>query len=210
VDGRNRKRTVIAAIAVPGEDRVMLDLRPSCERCDRALPASSHDARICTFECTFCAECADGPLGGRCPNCTGELVQRPAWEFPEEDRPGVVLRRYADAWQAGDLDTLIACYADDFTLHYAGANRFAGIHVGRDAALGVMAEVSTIAARTLRSVDGVLVGDHGGALVVTEELTREGETAVLSRVLRYRIADGLLRECWLHDTDQALIDHLWR
>lgn len=188
----------------------MLDLRPVCERCDRTLPASSRDARICTFECTFCADCADGELAGRCPNCTGELVPRPAWELTDEDRPGVVLRRYADAWQAGDLDALIGCYADDFTLHYAGANRFAGTHVGRDAALGVMAEVSTIAPRTLRSVDDVLSGGGGGALVVTEELTRDGETAVLSRVLRYRVADGLLRECWLHDEDQALIDHLWR
>jgi hypothetical protein len=55
----------------------MLDLRPNCECCDRDLPADSAEARICTFECTFCASCADGVLGGRCPNCSGELVARP-------------------------------------------------------------------------------------------------------------------------------------
>jgi len=55
----------------------MLELRPSCECCDHDLPPDSFDARICSFECTFCAGCADGVLGGRCPNCGGELVRRP-------------------------------------------------------------------------------------------------------------------------------------
>ncbi|MCA9589733.1 MAG: DUF1272 domain-containing protein [Myxococcales bacterium] len=55
----------------------MLELRPGCECCDRDLPADSRDARICSFECTFCAECADSKLNGTCPNCGGELVPRP-------------------------------------------------------------------------------------------------------------------------------------
>ncbi|AWQ18560.1 hypothetical protein NS303_04990 [Pantoea ananatis] len=55
----------------------MLELRPNCERCDVDLPAASHDARICSFECTFCAACAEQHLQGRCPNCGGELVRRP-------------------------------------------------------------------------------------------------------------------------------------
>ncbi len=55
----------------------MLELRPNCERCDRDLPPDSVDARICSFECTFCAACADDPFAGRCPNCGGELVRRP-------------------------------------------------------------------------------------------------------------------------------------
>ena len=55
----------------------MLSLRPNCECCDRDLPADSADARICSFECTFCASCCDDRLAGRCPNCGGELVARP-------------------------------------------------------------------------------------------------------------------------------------
>lgn len=55
----------------------MLELRPNCECCDRDLPPSSEDARICTFECTFCATCADHVLRGICPNCGGNLVARP-------------------------------------------------------------------------------------------------------------------------------------
>ena len=55
----------------------MLQLRPNCECCDRDLKPESPDARICTFECTYCADCADKVLKGRCPNCGGNLERRP-------------------------------------------------------------------------------------------------------------------------------------
>ncbi|MDB5827980.1 MAG: hypothetical protein JWQ73_2200 [Variovorax sp.] len=55
----------------------MLEMRPGCECCDRDLPPDSSDARICTFECTFCSDCAEARLDGVCPNCGGDLVQRP-------------------------------------------------------------------------------------------------------------------------------------
>ena len=55
----------------------MLQLRPNCECCNRDLPPESEDARICSFECTFCRGCVDGVLNGRCPNCGGELLARP-------------------------------------------------------------------------------------------------------------------------------------
>jgi uncharacterized protein len=55
----------------------MLQLRPNCECCDRDLPPESSEARICSFECTFCVACADTKLKGTCPNCGGELLQRP-------------------------------------------------------------------------------------------------------------------------------------
>jgi hypothetical protein len=65
----------------------MLQLRPNCECCDRDLPPDSAEARICTFECTFCAACADKTLRGVCPNCGGELVRRPI-------RPARLLIKY--------------------------------------------------------------------------------------------------------------------
>lgn len=55
----------------------MLQLRPNCECCNADLPPESAQARICSFECTFCATCADSVLNGKCPNCGGELVPRP-------------------------------------------------------------------------------------------------------------------------------------
>lgn len=55
----------------------MLELRPNCECCDRDLPPESTEAFICTYECTFCRGCQDVLPGQRCPNCGGDLVQRP-------------------------------------------------------------------------------------------------------------------------------------
>lgn len=55
----------------------MLALRPNCECCDKDLPPAAPDAMICTFECTFCADCAAEVFGGICPNCRGNLVARP-------------------------------------------------------------------------------------------------------------------------------------
>lgn len=55
----------------------MLQLRPNCECCNRDLPPEALDAVICSFECTFCRNCATTTLMGKCPNCGGELVTRP-------------------------------------------------------------------------------------------------------------------------------------
>jgi len=55
----------------------MLQLRPTCEHCDKPLPPASTEARICSFECTFCAECVETVLHDVCPNCGGGFVPRP-------------------------------------------------------------------------------------------------------------------------------------
>ena len=55
----------------------MLELRPNCECCDADLSPHALNARICSFECTFCQTCADEKLQGICPNCGGELLRRP-------------------------------------------------------------------------------------------------------------------------------------
>ena len=64
-----------------------LQLRPNCEFCDKDLPPHAVEARICSYECTFCAECADNKLANVCPNCGGGFAPRPI--------------RPAQEWRAG-------------------------------------------------------------------------------------------------------------
>jgi hypothetical protein len=64
-----------------------LTLKPNCECCDRDLPNGDPQARICTFECTFCSRCAEQRFGNTCPNCGGDLVARPT-------RPARYLERF--------------------------------------------------------------------------------------------------------------------
>ena len=83
--------TMLRRVPFPHEgeetETFMLELRPNCECCDRDLPFDSAEARICTFECTFCAGCVDGTLKGVCPNCGGGFVPRPI-------RPARLMARY--------------------------------------------------------------------------------------------------------------------
>jgi uncharacterized protein len=65
----------------------MLELRPNCELCDADLPPEAANARICTYECTFCADCVDTVLHDVCPNCGGGFEPRPV--------------RPANAWREG-------------------------------------------------------------------------------------------------------------
>ena len=52
-----------------------LEMKGSCEKCGIPL-TSGGVAYICSFECTYCANCAE-QLNAICPNCGGELVPRP-------------------------------------------------------------------------------------------------------------------------------------
>jgi len=67
-----------------------LQLRPNCEFCDKDLPPDATDARICIYECTFCADCVDTKLHNVCPNCGGGFERRPIRPVTEW-RPGVSL-----------------------------------------------------------------------------------------------------------------------
>lgn len=87
-----------------------LELRPNCEICDRDLPPESPEARICSYECTYCAECAEGTLGNVCPNCGGGFAPRPVRPATAH-RPGVSLAhqpasttRKHTRWSAAEID----------------------------------------------------------------------------------------------------------
>ena len=68
----------------------MLALRPNCESCDKDLPPHSSEARICSYECTFCSACVQNVLHNVCPNCGGGFVNRPIRPMTAR-RPGVSL-----------------------------------------------------------------------------------------------------------------------
>lgn len=97
----------------------MLELRPSCEHCSKPLPPASTEARICSFECTFCAACVDEVLGNVCPNCGGGFVPRPI-------RPA---RRWkGEAWLGPrPATTKVTCKPVDAAAHEAFAAPLRGI-----------------------------------------------------------------------------------
>ena len=78
-----------------------LELRPNCEYCDKDLPPAAAEARICSYECTFCADCVERQLSNVCPNCGGGFAPRPI-RPANEWRPGLsVAKRPASTKRVG-------------------------------------------------------------------------------------------------------------
>lgn len=114
--------------------------------------------------------------------------------------------RYAAAWLSGELSAIVACYHDAFTLHYFGRNALSGDHVGKAAALKALAEFTQRTKRRLLGIVATAAGAERGTVIAREALTVGGKTVEVERVLVYTVANGLLRECWVYDQDQRLID----
>src|SRR5271165_6599699 len=88
-----------------------LELRPNCEACDKDLPPDATDARICTFECTFCATCVDRVLRNVCPNCGGGFTPRPI-RPAREWRPGLSVAKRPPSTKRVRLSYSLAEIAD--------------------------------------------------------------------------------------------------
>lgn len=89
-----------------------LELRPNCEYCDRDLPPHDTAARICSYECTFCADCVATRLQNVCPNCGGGFVPRPI-RPAREWRPGLSVARRPPS----DKRRQLAYALDDIAAH---------------------------------------------------------------------------------------------
>ena len=118
------------------------------------------------------------------------------------------IERYVEAWKSGDLPAIVACYHDEFVLHYFGSNRLAGDHIGKPAALAALAEFGRRTHRKLRAITATMVGPERGAILASEYLGVGDRAVLVERLLVYAVREGLFSECWVYDADQALIDRL--
>ena len=119
------------------------------------------------------------------------------------------VRRYCEAWKAGDLPTLVDCYHDDIVLHYFGRSPLAGDHRGKAAALAVLARVQQLTNRRLVEIHDMLASDDHGVILARERFERDGRTLETKRVLLYHVRDGKLAESWIYDDDQRAVDEMW-
>ena len=120
-----------------------------------------------------------------------------------------VVKRYADAWVANDLRTIVDSYHDEVVFHYFGRSSLAGTHRGKAACLAVLKQVREKTNRKLVSVRDVLAGEHFGVIVAVERFERSDASIEIERMLRYSVRDGKLAECWIYDEDQRLVDEYW-
>ena len=124
----------------------------------------------------------------------------------ETEATRAVVERYAAAWASGDLAGVADAYHEQIVLHWFGSHSLAGVHDSKAAALTALAGAARKARRTLVAVERILADGDRALLVARERFEREGRTADVTRLLYYRVEDGRLRECWVYDQDQRLID----
>lgn len=98
----------------------MLELRPNCELCDKDLPPHSTEARICSYECTYCSDCAEKVLHNVCPSCGGGFTPRPirprqAWRADKKlglvNHPAATARVHSK-FTTAEIDAFVAQLKD--------------------------------------------------------------------------------------------------
>ena len=120
----------------------------------------------------------------------------------------VLIDRYAAAWAGGDSAGAIACYHDDFTLHYFGRNALSGDHVGKAAALQALGQMRARTQWRVKSITTTMAGPGHAAIAAKVAYALGGETVEMDRVLIFAVLDDRLRECWAYDQDQRRLDEI--
>jgi steroid delta-isomerase-like uncharacterized protein len=186
-----------------------LEMRETCERCGGTLGLTA-EAFVCSYECTFCAACANG-MALKCPNCSGELVRRPCRASPSVT-PRSVVRRLHDIWNTGDLTAVDEVYAEDFVGHFPPSSHLPERRGRQGAAEGIrrakaafpdwheaveaiVTEGSTVVTRYTST------GTHEGEF---RDLPPTGRRISVPEISIYRVAGGRVAEQW------CLLDELGR
>ena len=128
---------------------------------------------------------------------------------PSDSSLYAVVKRYADAWRANDLPTIIDSYHDEVVFHYFGRSALAGAHRGKAACLAVLKQVRERTNRKLIAIRDIMAGETFAVIIAVERFERDGKAIDIERLLKYTVRDGKLAECWIYDEDQRLVDEYW-
>jgi steroid delta-isomerase-like uncharacterized protein len=189
-----------------------LEMRERCETCGAGLELGA-EAYVCSYECTFCAACAQG-MAHTCPNCRGELVRRPRRKAAAVT-PRAIVRRLHDAWNAGDLAAVDDIYAEDFVGHFPPSSHLPDRRGREGAREGIrraklafpdwhehveamVTEGNTVVTRYTST------GTHLGQFRGLPGLPPTGRKISVREMSIYRVANGQVVEQW------CLLDELAR
>ena len=128
-------------------------------------------------------------------------------DLPDGGQAVRVVEAYADAWLAGDLETVLGLYHPDLTLVWPGTHRLAGEHRGLDAALTALAELQALTERRPIEIHAITDADGTIVLDVTERWRdRESGSTDVRRALHYTVLDDRLHTCRIVEADESAVD----
>jgi ketosteroid isomerase-like protein len=120
-----------------------------------------------------------------------------------------VMRRYGEAWRAGNYAGMQDLMDDGVVLHLFGHSPLAGTFRGKKELADIVRIIQEITDRKLIELHDILVGEHHAAALVVESMKRHGKTVELERVFVYHLENGKITEVWIFDQDQNAVDALW-
>jgi steroid delta-isomerase-like uncharacterized protein len=189
-----------------------LEMRERCEKCGTALGLGA-EAFVCSYECTFCAPCANG-MSLACPNCAGELVRRPR-RTTATLTPRALVRRLHEIWNTGDLAAVDEIYAEDFVGHFPPSSHLPDRR-GRDGAREGIRRAKTAFPDWHEAVEAMVAegnmvvtrytstGTHLGEFRGLPGRPPTGRKITVPEISIYRVARGRVAEQW------CLLDELGR
>ena len=119
------------------------------------------------------------------------------------------MRRYADAWLAGDLATMGEAVSDDVALHLFGHSPLAGTHRGKEALGTAIRRIQELTNRKTLEIHDVVTGGDHAMILVKERFERGDRTLDLSRIFLYHLRDGRITDIYVYDEDQSAVDEFW-
>ena len=120
-----------------------------------------------------------------------------------------LMRRYGEAWSAGDYAGMQDLMDDGVVLHLFGRSPLAGTFKGKEDLAGIVRIIQDLTDRTLLEIHDMLVSDEHAVALVRERMGRHDESLELERVFVYHFREGRIGEIWIYDQDQAAIDAMW-
>lgn len=121
------------------------------------------------------------------------------------------VRRFYDAFVAGDMATIAALMTDDVVFHVPGHGQNAGSYRGQAAVFGFFGQALALTSGNLRlELHDVLAGEHHVAAVATYRAQRPGRAPLENRLVQLmRLHDGRIAEAWFHSRNQYEVDAFW-
>lgn len=116
-------------------------------------------------------------------------------------------RRFLQALDEQDFDTVETLVADDVVAHFPGTNKLSGTYKGRDQLFSVFAKGDELTEGTFeRELHDVTASDDHIVILVSIRAQRDSKHITWNGANVWHVRDGKLTEVWLLSDDQAATD----
>jgi ketosteroid isomerase-like protein len=127
------------------------------------------------------------------------------------DENVAIMRRGYEAFNKGDMDTLVELFDEGMVWHLPGRSSFADDYQGRDATLAYFAQLGQQTGGTFRAELQELVGDDEDRVIGMQRSTgdRNGKHLDVGNCIVFQLKDGRVIDGREHFHDLYAWDEFW-